>query len=46
MPKVTVNGKVKHFPYTAAGMKMAAEARMMSKKEMNKMMGKKKKSKK
>lgn len=27
MPKVKVNGKVKHFPYTKAGKKAAAKAR-------------------
>lgn len=34
MPKIKVNGKVKHLPYTKEGM-------MMAKKEMKKMMGKK-----
>lgn len=46
MPKVMVGGKMKHFPYTAKGMKAAAEARMkakgmMSEKEMRQRMKKK-----
>lgn len=31
MPKVKVNGKVKHFPYTKAGYKAAAKARKKKK---------------
>ena len=27
MPKVKVNGKIKHFPYTKAGYKAAAKAK-------------------
>lgn len=27
MPKVKVNGKVKHYPYTKAGVRMAKKAR-------------------
>ena len=27
MPKVNVNGKVKHFPYTPAGMAVAKKAK-------------------
>ena len=29
MPKVTINGKVKHFPYTKAGKKAAKKAKYM-----------------
>lgn len=45
MPKVKVNGKVKHFPYTKAG-KKAAKAAMPMNKKMNRMMDKNMKGKK
>lgn len=32
MPKVKMNGKTKHFPYTPAGKKAAAEAKKGMKK--------------
>ena len=32
MPKVKVNGKVKHYPYTPEGMKAAKEAKAAIKK--------------
>ena len=38
MPKVTTNGKVKHFPYTKGGIEAAKKAKgeMPHKKEMRK----------
>lgn len=33
MPKVKVNGKVKHYPYTAKGKAMAKKAMSKSKKK-------------
>lgn len=32
MPKVIIKGKVKHFPYTPAGMKAAKAAKAKAKK--------------
>ena len=42
MPKVKVNGKVKHFPYTKKGMAQVKKAKMMMKLPKMMEVGKKK----